>query len=246
MDIFQYADYRMYLKDVYAARKKRSRSFSYRSFAMKAGTEPSLLADIIEGRRNLSPAVMEKFASALGLTDRERRYFGALVRFVNAKTSSGKNEAFAEMSRLRRQAHLRFLRPEQYEFWSQWYHAAIRELTTLPGFREDPEWIARHVQPPITATQARRSLERLLGLGLLRRDPQGRLEPCDPAISSEYEIPSLVVRQFNQEMIAQGLTAPDRRSSRASAPRPGTRSSPGLSWAPTPCRSPRPWCASAP
>lgn len=210
IDIFQYSDYRMFLKDSYAARKKRSKTFSYRSFAMKAGTAPSLLADIIEGRRTLSLAVMEKFAKTLGLTDRETRYFGALVRFVNAKTSSGKNEAFTEMSRLRRQSHLRFLRPEQYEFWSQWHHAAIREMTTLPGFKEDPEWIARHIHPHITAAQARKSLDTLQELGLLRRDLRGRLIPSDPAISSEYEVPNLVIRQFNQEMIAQGLTATDR------------------------------------
>jgi len=210
LDIFQYADYRMFLKDMYEERKKESKVFSFRGFAQKAGTAPSLLADIIEGRRSLSLEVMEKYATALGMTERERRYFGHMVRFVNARKSREKNEAFGEMSVLRRQTYLRFLDPVQYEFWSQWHHAAVRELVTIEGFQEDPDWIAKHLEPRITPVQARKSLELLLKLGLLVRGDNGKLHPADPAISSEYETPSLVIRHFNQEMISQALTAADR------------------------------------
>ena len=48
------------------------------------------------------------------------------------------------------------------------------------------------------------------GLGLVRRNAAGRLEACDPAVSTEYEPPSAVVRHFNQEMIGLAMSAPDR------------------------------------
>jgi DNA-binding NtrC family response regulator len=42
-------------------------------------------------------------------------------------------------------------------------------MVVLPGFQEDPEWIARHTEPPITVEQAREALEVGLRLGYIER-----------------------------------------------------------------------------
>ena len=51
--------------------------------------------------------------------------------------------------------------------------------------------------PGITASQARKSIETMLRLGILRRDPDRKLQPADPMISSEYEMRSLILRNFH-------------------------------------------------
>ena len=209
-DIYQYADYRQYLKDWWAWRKRTSRVASFRSFALKAGTAPSLLKDILEGRRRLTPDTVVRFTPALGLTEAEASYLALLARFGNARNVSEKNEAFAEMAKIRRKLFLKFLPPDQYALWTGWYHAALREMTSLEDFREDPDWIASRLAPAITPRQAKEALQALSRLGLVARDDRGRLRPAEAAVSTEYEAPSQVVRHFNQEMIGLALTAPDR------------------------------------
>lgn len=209
-DIFQYIDYRMYLADAYQAKKKAVRGFSYRTFASRAAAAPSLLKDVIQGRRNLTVAVADRFAGALGLDESAGAYLAMMAEFGNAKRAKEKNDAFEKLVRLRRQAKLTVVDSSRHAFWSQWHHPVIRELVTLQGFQEDPEWISEHVTPRITPAQAKQSIELLLKLGFLRRNLRGRLVHSEPAFTSEYEDPGLLVRQFNQEMIALGMTAPDR------------------------------------
>jgi uncharacterized protein (TIGR02147 family) len=209
-DIFQYADYRQYLKDWWAWRKRTSRIASFRAFALKAGTSPSLLKDILEGRRRLTADTVVRFTPALGLSEAEASYLALLARFGNARNVVEKNEAFAEMAKIRRKLFLKFLPPDQYALWTGWHHAAVRELVTLEDFQEDSEWIARRLAPAVTPRQAKDALHTLVRMGLLQRDDRNKLVPAESAVSTEYEVPSQVVRHFNQEMIGLALTAPDR------------------------------------
>ncbi|MCB9495867.1 MAG: TIGR02147 family protein [Fibrobacteria bacterium] len=209
-DIFGYADGRQFLQDWWDWKKSVSPRTSFRSFGTRAGCSPSLLKDVLEGRRRLTQEASTKFGLAMGLADRERSFLAALAAFAGAKSPEVRNAAFAELTRLRHQSFVRYLDPRQYVAWTWWHHMAIRELTGLPGFQEDPAWIASNLEPPIKPADAAKALQELQNLGLLRRDDAGRLVVSDPAISSEYEVPSPVIRHFNQQMIQLGLTAPDR------------------------------------
>ena len=209
-DIHLYADYRQFLKDWWGWRKRTSRVASFRSFATKAGTSPSLLKDILEGRRRLSTDTVVKFGPAMGLTQSQTSYFLLLSRFGNARTVAEKNEAFQEMAKVRRKLFLKFLPEQEYALWTDPLHATLREFVGLETFREDPDWIARRIQPPVPAREVRVALRELEKLHLLGRDASGRLHAREPAVSTEYETPSPVVRHFNQEMIALAMSAPDR------------------------------------
>jgi uncharacterized protein (TIGR02147 family) len=103
--IFEYTDYRFFLKDYYAFQKRNNRGFSYRSFASLSGVAPSLLKDVVSGRRQLTLKIMEKYADAMQLSARERDYFRILVEFVNAKSNQKKNEVFFRMMQIGR-AHV--------------------------------------------------------------------------------------------------------------------------------------------
>jgi uncharacterized protein (TIGR02147 family) len=209
-DIHLYADYRQYLKDWWTWRKKTSKVASFRALGMKAGTSPSLFKDILEGRRRLTLESIGKFAPAMGLTTPEASYLSLLAQFGNARTVQEKNAAFHEMAKIRRRLFLKFLPPQQYALWSDWLHATVREMVGLEVFREDPAWIGRTIHPPVSPREVREALKTLEHLELLHRDAAGRLQARDPAVSTEYEPPSAVVRHFNQEMIGLAMSAPDR------------------------------------
>lgn len=209
-DIFRYSDGRQYLQGWWDWKKSVSPRTSFRSFALRAGCSASLLKDVLEARRRLTPDSASKFGKAMNLGERERAYLGALATFNGSRSMDARDQAFADLTRLRHESFVKYLHPEQYVAWTRWHHMAIRELVGLPGFREDPEWIADHLEPPIAPREAAEALADLLRLGLLSRDAAGRLAASDRAISSEYDVPSPVVRHFNQQMIQLGLTAPDR------------------------------------
>jgi uncharacterized protein (TIGR02147 family) len=199
--IFEYTDYHFFFRDHYNFRKSQKKSFSFRYLARHVDVSASMLAAVINGKRRISHAMAEKFAALFKLTARERDYLLALVDFEKAKTHADKNEAFSRIVRLRGQSKLKFLDTDQYEYYSHWYHSAIRELISLPSFKEDPAWIAEKLLPPISKTEAQRSLQLLQRLSLVRRDENGKLQQTDKAISSEYEIHTLALRNFSQEML---------------------------------------------
>jgi uncharacterized protein (TIGR02147 family) len=209
-NIYDYTDYRFLLKNYYSLQKKEIRSFSFRYFAARAGVSASVFKDIIEGRRRLSLSVMQKYAVAMKLTPKETEYFRAVVQFVNGKSNEEKNLHFTMMLRLRGNSSIKFIDEGQYEFFRCWHHSAIREMVTLSDFREDYDSIARSCIPRITAAQAKKSIEVMLQLGILRRTEQGKLEPADAVISSEYEMKSFVLRNFHTEMLGLAKGALER------------------------------------
>lgn len=209
-NIYNYTDYRSFLKDYYLYQKKMNRLFSFRYFALKSGVSASMFKDIIAGRRRLSLKVAQKYASAMNLTLKQTEYFTAVVQFVNSKSNDEKNNHYIRMVRLRGNSTIKFIDQGQYEFFRSWYHSAIREMVTLPDFKEDFDWIARKCVPSISPAQAKKSIEIMLQLGILQRNESKKLDTADAVISSEYEMKSFVLRNFHSEMIRLAREALER------------------------------------
>ena len=60
--VFDYLDYRTFLKDYYDEQKERHFYFSYRYFGSKTGIDPSYLLKIILKARHLSENRFRQFA----------------------------------------------------------------------------------------------------------------------------------------------------------------------------------------
>ncbi len=78
--IYEYRDYREYLRDFYHFKKRTNPYYSYRLFSMKAGFKaPNLLKLVMDGQRNLTRQSVVKFAKALRLDECEAECFRAMV-----------------------------------------------------------------------------------------------------------------------------------------------------------------------
>lgn len=211
IDIFEYDNYRKYLKDLYFSLKSNGGKFSFRYFSRLAGfRSPNFLKLVMEGERNISPESIDKFAKALKLNKPEAAFFRNLVLLNQAQTVEEK-KFYAEQllaSRFYKKAHP--LKQEQYEYYSKWYLVPIRELVATEGFREDPEWIGHRLNPPISSAEAKKAIEMLLRLGFVQRDSNGKLVQTAEFVSTGDEVSSLSVAQFHKEMIAKGAEAIDR------------------------------------
>ncbi len=215
-ELYSYLSYRDFLRDWFKARKSADPRYSHRLFARRAGVRsPSLLKEVINNGRNLTPSTSEGFIRALGLNNEAATFFTDLVQFDQAKTPGDKNDAWDRIAACRRFRSARPIEGGTVAYLSHWYYPAIRELSLRADFQPDSTWIARQLQPNITEPQARRALETLLELGLLVRDGE-RVKPAEVSLATPHQVAGLAAHNYHHQMLDRARDAiegalPDER-----------------------------------
>ncbi|HEX9592469.1 MAG TPA: TIGR02147 family protein [bacterium] len=203
--IFDYLDYRAFLKDTFQFRKERESFFSHRYFARRAGfTAPNFLQLVITGRRNLTSASIPKVAKGLSLKAKEREYFESLVLMNQADSHDERNHYYQKLTAMRGAGPVKKLEKASFDYFSNWYFPVIREVATWGEGRMTAAEIAGLLQPPVAVKEAERALTALTDLGLLQTDDQGRWRQCDAAVTTGPEVRSLVLANYHREMIRLG------------------------------------------
>ncbi|MDD9946980.1 MAG: TIGR02147 family protein [Myxococcales bacterium] len=206
IDVFRYLDYRVFLADHYRARK--ARGFSYRRFSSAAGvSSPSYLKLVIEGQRNLTAAMAERFATACRLEGDAASYFQELVRFNQATDDQERSETYRRLSGFQRYRRAQKLELAHAAYHANWFMPAIRELVASPDFREDPAWIGKRLSPAVPARQVARALKILLDLGLLTRNDHGRLTQASAVVSTGGQTASLHIGNYHRGMLERASEA---------------------------------------
>jgi len=206
-DVFSYLSYREYLRDWFQAQKRADRRYSHRLFARRAAVKsPSLLSEVMAGRRSLTSNTADGFVRALRLDREETGFFLALVQFEQAGAAAEKNEAWDRISASRRFRSARPLDDGVVRYLSNWYYPATRELALRSDFQAEPDWIARQLRPAVTRAQARDALETLLTLGMLVRDGD-RVIPAEVSVATPHEIAGLAAHNYHQGMLQRAAEA---------------------------------------
>jgi uncharacterized protein (TIGR02147 family) len=207
-DLFATLDHRRFLADWFAYKKAINPRFSHRVFARLAGVKSSsLLLLVMQGKRNLSPAVLAGVCKAMGLDAEEHEYLAALVELDSADDPDEKSRVFARLSGMRRFQAARRIEGEGFRYLSVWYLPAIRELATLAGFRAEPAWVAAQLRPQISPAEAAEGLALLQRLGMLVPDDTGRLRPVDQSVVTPHEVAGLAVHNYHRGMLSRAADA---------------------------------------
>lgn len=215
ISIFEYTDYRKYLSDYYAFQKKRNPAFSYRYFARRAGFSSSgFYKELIDGKRGLSRTLIVKFSQAIRHTKKEADYFENMVYFNEARTIEEQVLYFKKMM-ASYEAKSSLLLAEQYEYFSRWYYAVVREMLAVVPFKGDYKALAASLRPPIREDQARKSIAILRNLNLIKKNGKGYYIPCNPVVttgslSDSANINTMNVVNFQKEMLKLAAQAYER------------------------------------
>lgn len=197
--LFAYADYRQYLKDWYAEKKQVSKHFSLRMLAERSGFKArDYLLRVMRGDRNLSLDGADKLSNFFRFSEKQAEYFKNLVQFNQAPNTLEKERCWQRLSEIQKYGAHQRLRADQFEYFSSWYHSALRSLLPVMDCGDDWERVARLLDPPISPKQAKDSVELLLRLGLLERAGRGQYTVSQPALSTGDEIASLAVAGFHK------------------------------------------------
>ncbi len=212
VNVFEFLDYRAFLRAHYAAEKARRPAFSHRFFSRLAGLRsPNFLKLVMDGERNLGVETVPRFVAALGLKGEAASFFADLVTFTQAQSLAEKNRAFERIAASRRFRTARRIDGELFTYLSHWYFPAIRELTARADFREDPKWIAKQLEPPLAPADAERALSLLLSLGLILRDSAtGKIVRGEPTLTTEHEVQSLAAKNYHRQMLERASEAIER------------------------------------
>jgi uncharacterized protein (TIGR02147 family) len=201
-DIFQYTDYRDFLKDCFKYNKKENSNFTYRYFSQKAGyASPSTLKEVIDGKRDIPEKKIQRFIGPFKLNKKESAYFEKLVLYNQAEDTIDKSRYFRELIRMQKPPESKAIQPGQFSFYREWFHSVVREMVGLKNSKSDPAWIAERISPGISAEKVRQSLELLLKLGFIKRDKNGKLVQSVPKLSVAGDTDVQSVKQYVRKMI---------------------------------------------
>ena len=195
--IFEYLDFRRFLRDFYTEKKRKNPRYSYQVWAHAAGfRSKSYFPELISGKKNIADDAIDTVARSIGLDGKSVAYFEALVAFNQSKTHEQKIRTWAKLTEFNRRSNARLLVRDQHDFYRHWYHHTIRELVVMHDIGNDWERLASLVVPAIKPSQAKASVKLLLRLGLIRKKGK-RFELVDTVITSGDEVRSVAVTEFH-------------------------------------------------
>lgn len=167
-NIYNFSDYRDFLKDRYRQLKDADPLFSFRFFSKQAGFgSPNYLKLVMDGKRNLSADAIGKFAKGLRLDNHESEYFRYMVEYNQCDNEHKKKVYEAKLLYLRELFKVKTLIPELYDYYHEWYHAAIREIVHKGQLKNDPAAIANSLVPQISEAEAANSIALLRKLNFI-------------------------------------------------------------------------------
>lgn len=208
--VYKYLCYRTYLFDYYQWQKKVGSKYSYRAMADMLGfTSPNFLKLVIDGDRNISRESLTKITSGLGLSEKEKEYFSYLVFFSQAKNGVDKNYYYGLLISLRSNVGISKVAPEQYEYFSEWYHPAVRELVSRRKAPLDYSELSELMQKKVTVPQLKNSVALLLRLELLRLNEDNVYEQTTSVLNTENEIRNFAIRNYHKSVLAVAQNALD-------------------------------------
>lgn len=203
-------DYRTYLKEKLEERCNVNHLYSLRAFSRDLGIEVSRLSRILRNQEGLSEISARKLASKLGLSEKETEYFINLVNSSDSRSKIKRKIASIKLNQYNdyySKHHI--LQLDVFKIISDWYHYAIVELSTLPSFKSDPQWIAKKLG--IAVHEAQAAIERLLRLNIIEK-VGGKIKASTSQLMTTDGIPSEAIKKFNKQILSKAISSIDTQN----------------------------------
>jgi uncharacterized protein (TIGR02147 family) len=199
VNIFEYLDYRQYLKDYYESEKKAKPYFSYRFISSRVHLNPGYLVKLFQGKIQLGVKNIPAFADFMKLSDKESEYFRELVLFGRAKHQHEVEDLFERLQSIKG-IRFRTMADDTVEFYSRWYHMVIRVLISIYPFTgKNYREIASMLTPAITAGEVRESIQLLEKLKLIEKGENGIYRVTDRFVSTGEKWSSGAIRNYQKK-----------------------------------------------
>lgn len=209
LNIYEFIDYREFIKEYYLFKKSLNKGFSYRVMSRQMGfTSPNYIKLIVDGDRHISLKSLDKLLRGLNLNTQETTYFKHLVNFAKAKDPDEKEYHYYRIIKSRAKKLTEHIHNEQYEYYDQWYNIAIREI--IAGKKKssiDYKQLASFIIPSILPSEAKKAVETLERIGMIKVDSEGYYRHTSAVINTSNEVNSFSIIKYHEHMIELGKEA---------------------------------------
>jgi uncharacterized protein (TIGR02147 family) len=172
MNVLTFDNYKEYVQQRVRGMPHRGKG-QFKKVADHLGIHTSLVSQIFNGPRNLTPEQACAMAGYLGLSPLESEYFVLLVQLERAGTDELRKLTQAQLARLRDQGRgastakgssaESLTDRDRAIFYSSWYYSGVRLLTSIPEY-DSLDAIASYLNLP--QNLVRQVLEFLVSTGL--------------------------------------------------------------------------------
>lgn len=208
-----FMDYRLYLHAFFLFRREQTKSslrpYSWSNFSAAADLRsPNYLKMVIEGQRNLSLKMTERFAKVIGLQKMEAEEFTTLVLYNQATQPAERNAFLKSLNEIRLAKKMRSgeIRAEEWAKWPDWIGWVLYALCDQEGISPNPLEIKKILRDKVSLEDLRRSIRQLLDLGLITVNLKtGLWEKAKSLVDGADEIPVVLVRKLQSELMDLGL-----------------------------------------
>lgn len=200
---YDYYSISEFLGAEFSKRKLRNETYSLRAYARDLKLSPSRLSEILSGKHGLSEKTADTIAEKLKLKPRDRQFWRDLILSESARNQKVRELAKTRVDEARKaNSHVQ-IKEDQFRVISDWYHAAILELTQIKGFQSNLKWISDRLGIGHEDTQV--AIQRLIQLKLLKCDSDGNWIANPEIFSTFSDTPSAAIRKFHRQILTMHI-----------------------------------------
>jgi len=198
--IFEYYDYRLYLKEYYEEKRTCTRFFSVRYFSNKLGIDAGYFMKVMQGKLHLGEDYVPRVSSFLGLSREEAEYFRVLYLFNKAQREETIRDLFDQLMRLR---HVQTVTMDENaeDFYKNTHCSVLRGLISLGSFSGNEKDLGEMCDPPIPSHQVKKALSTLEKLNLIIHEDTTGWKIKDKHIAAGSQIHPQILRDFQKQMM---------------------------------------------
>jgi len=197
-DIFDYLDYRAFLRERLVAIHCNNSRHSQRWVAKNAGFQSlHLLSMILSGARHLAKDKLEPLAKVLKLSVRETEYFQLIHELSEATHHAEQQSILRRIQIAFKNGMFSYFGDDAVMALSTWYLGAIAQLTVLPDFQDSPSWVASRLG--LSEEEAQDGLHFLKKHNFLSYQ-DNRLTRSQPSLHNFGKLPPMAVASYHMQI----------------------------------------------
>lgn len=212
--VYEYQDYRDFLRATLVQRIQKNSGYSLRAFASNLGLSPSMLSEVLKGKKKLSVDKAILIAAQLNLEGEEEQYFVQLVQLESTQNPKVKHELLTRLNQSKSTQPVYNLTVDHYQTFADWISVAGITLLSVRPKGLNAQQIATKLG--ITPFEATEAMNRWVRLGLVEVSNNVYTKAGQGRIVMHSKAPNEALRKFHQTLLMRAndsleTQSPDER-----------------------------------
>lgn len=200
-NIQNYHDYLEFLKDWTNYQKQQKDGFSLRKISKEAKIASGYLPMCFSRQRKLSLKFYEKIKPFLKLSVKEKRFLDLLRIIAESEIPEERVRALTDLQKLADYKENHYSELEAHQYLSRWYYVAIRELVSLPDFKNDPAWIQDRLRGRVSQKEIIEGIQFLSKYGFILMSTSGNFKVAEKQLRCNEGVYKISLGEFHRQML---------------------------------------------